>query len=57
MNADSEIARLVLDRGRVAQLGTHQELIAQEGIYKRIYGMQSGGCVAAQDDSRCGRRA
>ena len=37
---------LVLDRGRVAQLGTHQELIAQDGIYKRIYEMQS---VAGQD--------
>ncbi len=43
MNADQI---LVLDRGRVAQLGTHQELIAQDGIYKRIYEMQS---VAGQD--------
>ena len=31
---------LVLDKGRVAQLGTHQELIAQDGIYKKIYEMQ-----------------
>lgn len=38
MNADMI---LVLDHGRVAQLGTHQELIAQDGIYKRIYDMQS----------------
>ncbi len=37
MNADQI---LVLDRGRVAQLGTHQELVAQDGIYKRIYEMQ-----------------
>ena len=37
MNADQI---LVLDRGRVAQLGTHQQLIRQEGIYKRIYDMQ-----------------
>ena len=37
MNADQI---LVLDRGRVAQLGTHQELIAQDGIYKKIYEMQ-----------------
>ncbi len=43
MNADQI---LVLDRGRVAQLGTHQELIAQDGIYKRIYEMQS---VAGRD--------
>ena len=37
MNADQI---LVLDKGRVAQLGTHQELAAQEGIYQTIYNMQ-----------------
>ncbi len=37
MNADRI---LVLDKGRVAQMGTHQELIAQEGIYKRIFELQ-----------------
>lgn len=31
---------LVLDNGRVAALGTHQELIAQPGIYKDIYEIQ-----------------
>ena len=40
MNADQI---LVLDHGRVSQMGTHQELIAQEGIYKKIYDMQSAG--------------
>ncbi len=37
MNADQI---LVLDKGRVSQLGSHQELVAQDGIYKRIYDMQ-----------------
>ncbi len=37
MNADKI---LVLEKGKVAQMGTHQELIAQDGIYKRIYDMQ-----------------
>ena len=39
MNADQI---LVLDHGRVAQMGTHEELSGQEGIYKRIYEMQKG---------------
>ena len=39
MNADQI---LVLDRGRVAQMGTHQELVEQDGIYKRIFDIQSG---------------
>ena len=37
MNAD---CILVLEKGRVAQMGTHQELIAQDGIYKRIFDIQ-----------------
>lgn len=32
---------LVLDKGEVSQFGTHQELLAQDGIYKRIYDAQS----------------
>ena len=39
MNADQI---MVLDHGEVVQLGTHQELSQQEGIYKRIFDMQSG---------------
>ena len=31
---------LVLDKGRVAELGSHEELMAQNGIYRRIYDMQ-----------------
>lgn len=32
---------LVLDHGRVAQLGTPEELARQEGLYKQIYDIQS----------------
>ena len=32
---------LVLDKGTVAQIGTHAELIACDGIYKDIYTLQS----------------
>ncbi len=32
---------LVLDKGRIAQQGSHRELMAQEGIYRRIYELQA----------------
>lgn len=31
---------LVLEDGRIAQLGSHRELLGQEGLYKRIYEIQ-----------------
>ena len=37
MHADQII---VLDRGRIAQMGTHEELLEQEGTYRRIYELQ-----------------
>ncbi|MBC7234060.1 MAG: ABC transporter ATP-binding protein [Chloroflexi bacterium] len=38
MNAD---LILVFDRGRIVQMGTHEELLQQEGIYRRIYELQT----------------
>ncbi len=38
MNAD---LILVLDKGRVVQRGAHDELVAQEGIYRQIYEIQA----------------
>jgi len=38
MDADSI---LVFDQGRVVQQGTHSELMQEEGIYRRIYDMQT----------------
>ncbi|MEW6241583.1 MAG: ABC transporter ATP-binding protein [Chloroflexota bacterium] len=32
---------LVLDKGEVVQMGTHEELLAREGIYRRIYDIQT----------------
>jgi ABC-type multidrug transport system fused ATPase/permease subunit len=30
----------VVDRGKVIELGNHKELIALEGLYKKMYNMQ-----------------
>ena len=38
MNAD---LILVLDKGRIVQHGTHDELMAQEGMYRQIYDLQA----------------
>jgi len=32
---------LVLDRGRIVQRGTHEELLAQDGFYRQVYRMQA----------------
>ena len=32
---------LMLDHGRIVQSGTHEELLKQEGMYRRIYDLQS----------------
>lgn len=38
MNAD---LILVLDQGRIVQRGTHDQLVAQPGVYRKIYEMQT----------------
>ncbi|MEW6717237.1 MAG: ABC transporter ATP-binding protein [Chloroflexota bacterium] len=32
---------LVLDKGEIVQMGTHEELLAQEGMYRKIYEIQT----------------
>lgn len=32
---------IVLDRGRIAEMGTHQQLLANPGAYARLYDLQS----------------
>jgi ABC-type multidrug transport system ATPase subunit len=32
---------LVIDKGRVVDQGTHEELVAREGLYKTLYGLKN----------------
>jgi len=49
----AEMDRLiVLDKGRIADIGSHEELIARGGLYARLWARQSGGFLAASDPEK-----
>ena len=39
---------LVLDKGAIVEQGTHAELIAQEGIYAKLWAHQTGGFIGVE---------
>lgn len=39
----------VLDDGRIAEIGTHQELLDLGGLYATYWNRQSGGFIGAKD--------
>jgi ATP-binding cassette subfamily B multidrug efflux pump len=48
---------IVLDRGRVVEEGNHYSLLAQGGLYARLWAHQSGGFLGEDvDDARLPRR-
>ena len=48
----STIARMdrivVMEKGRIAEIGTHSELLAKQGIYAGFWARQSGGFLGAE---------
>ncbi len=48
---------IVLDRGRVVEQGDHRSLLAQGGLYARLWAHQSGGFLGeeAEDDAEADR--
>ena len=40
---------VVLDQGRVAEVGSHAELLSRGGLYARFWARQSGGFIGTED--------
>jgi ATP-binding cassette subfamily B multidrug efflux pump len=34
---------VVMDQGQIVEVGSHQELLAKNGLYARLWNRQSGG--------------
>ncbi|MFN4204126.1 MAG: ABC transporter ATP-binding protein [Tabrizicola sp.] len=41
---------IVLDRGRIVEMGSHDGLLAKDGLYARYWKRQSGGFIGTEDE-------
>ena len=41
----------VLDQGRLVELGSHDELVAADGLYARLWSMQQDGNLPLEDEA------
>jgi len=41
---------IVMDEGKIIEQGSHQELLALEGIYAKLWRHQTGGFIGFEDD-------
>ena len=47
---------IVLDKGRIVEEGDHRSLLAQGGLYARLWAHQSGGFLGEETDAEAPRR-
>ena len=40
---------VVMDKGQIIEMGSHDELIAQGGVYANLWARQSGGFLGEMD--------
>lgn len=48
---------IVLDQGSIVEQGTHEALLAAQGLYARLWAHQSGGFLGEDEDTRTVRKA
>ncbi|HDR1021197.1 TPA: ABC transporter ATP-binding protein [Pasteurella multocida] len=44
---------IVLDKGQIVEQGSHAELLAQNGLYAKLWAHQSGGFLTEQIEEQC----